>query len=71
MIPTYPRHHHQPSPEEEQNYLVLLYPGNSETPLIQCKKSTREMAEKAIRSWLELQPEGKGEIIYIKEEDKD
>ena len=60
-IPVYPRVL-QPSERQPNNFLILLFPGNSITPLIQSEQPTREAAEKVIRNWLELEPFGKGEI---------
>ncbi len=60
-IPVYPRVW-KTRKRQPNNFLVLLFPGHSTTPLLQSKHPTREAAEGSIRAWLNLEPEGKGEI---------
>ncbi len=61
IIPVYPRVR-KTRKRQPNNFLVLLFPGNSTTPLLQSEHPTRETAEGSIRSWLDLEPEGRGEI---------
>ena len=60
-IPVYPCVR-KPRERQPNNFLVLLFPDNSITPLLQSEHPTREAAEGSIRAWLNLEPEGKGEI---------
>lgn len=46
-------------------FKALLYPANSSEPLLYSEHQTREEAERSIRSWLELEPNGKGEVITL------
>ena len=61
-IPVYPRLK-KTSPEQAKNHLVLLFPNNSDTPLLRSDLPSRETAESVLRGWFELEPSGKGIII--------
>ena len=61
-IPVYPRLK-KTSPEQAKNFLILLFPNNSDIPLLRSDLPNRETAESVLRGWFELEPDRKGIII--------
>ena len=60
-IRVYPRVR-KPKQKQSKNFLVLLFPDGSDIALLQSEHFTLELAERSVRAWLELEPDGKWEI---------